>query len=257
MQIKIDAREQELIKTCEYYISIVPAFKDIKLVVENLPLGDIILSNETSDFVMIERKTIADLVASIKDGRYEEQSYRLNGLPHHNHNIIYLIEGDISKYNMFREKLDKMTIYSAIFSMNYFKGFSIMRSMNLDETATILCNMAYKIEKTPTEKQYGYYHKPEETEEPTVKEYCNVIKKIKKENITPENIGEIMLCQIPGVSSSTALAILHEFKTLPNLIKSIQENETCLSNICTTDTKNKSRKISKTTIAKIVEFLKA
>jgi hypothetical protein len=94
-------------------------------------------------------------------------------------------------------------------------------------------------------------------EEPTVKEYCNVIKKSKKENITPENIGEIMLCQIPGVSSSTALAILHEFKTLPNLIKSIQENETCLSNICTTDTKNKSRKISKTTIAKIVEFLKA
>jgi len=257
MLLKIDAREQELIKTCEYYISIVPAFKDIKLVVENLPLGDILLSNEKNDLLIIERKTVADLVASIKDGRYEEQSYRLNGLSHHNHNIIYLIEGDITKYNMFREKLDKMTIYSAIFSINYFKGFSIMRSMNLDETATILCNMAYKVAKTPEEKQAGYYSKPEEIEEPTEKEYCNVIKKIKKENITTGNIGEIMLCQIPGVSSSTALAILDEFKTLPNLIKMIQENENCLSNICTTDTKNKSRKISKTTIAKIVEFLKA
>ena len=32
-----------------------------------------------------------------------------------------------------------------------------------------------------------------------------------------DNIGEIMLCQIPGVSSASALAILAQFKTLPNL----------------------------------------
>ena len=65
-----------------------------------------------------------------------------------------------------------------------------------------------------------------------------------------------MLCQIPGVSSASALAILSQFKTLPNLIKNIQTNETCLNNICTTDPNGKFRKISKTAIATIIKFLK-
>ncbi len=66
-----------------------------------------------------------------------------------------------------------------------------------------------------------------------------------------------MLCQIPGVSSASALAILAQFKTLPNLIKSIQEDETCLSNVSTTDSNGKNRKISKTAIATIIKFLKS
>jgi hypothetical protein len=92
--------------------------------------------------------------------------------------------------------------------------------------------------------------------EATEKDYCSVIKKVKKENVTPDNIGEIMLCQIPGVSYTYALAILSHFITLPNLINCINENENCMNNICTTDANGKSRKISKTAIATIVKFLK-
>ena len=87
------------------------------------------------------------------------------------------------------------------------------------------------------------------------KDYCAVIKKVKKDNITLENIGEIMLCQIPGVSSVSAIAILREFKTLPELIKAIQQESTCLNGISTTDSKGKTRKISKTTIETIVKYL--
>jgi Holliday junction resolvasome RuvABC DNA-binding subunit len=65
-----------------------------------------------------------------------------------------------------------------------------------------------------------------------------------------------MLCQIPGISSASALAILSQFKTLPNLIQCIKNDELCLNNICTTDTNGKSRKISKTAIATIVKYLK-
>jgi hypothetical protein len=65
-----------------------------------------------------------------------------------------------------------------------------------------------------------------------------------------------MLCQIPGISSASALAILAQFKTLPNLIQCLKEDEQCLNNICTTDANGKSRKISKTAIATIVKFLK-
>jgi ERCC4-type nuclease len=274
MIIKIDTREQELLKKCEATINAIPKFKDIQLISENLPLGDIIINDGTKDCLIIERKTLTDLGASIKDGRYEEQSYRLNGIQHHNHNIIYLIEGDMFRFNTFKEQVDKQTLYSAMFSINYFKGFSVMRTNTIEETAMICCNMTYKLVGGLKAGKVGYYiNKKNEPlpislleNEDTVenlekdknsgeKEYCSVVKKVKKDNITPDNISEIMLCQIPGVSSSTALAIFKEFKTLSNLISSLKENEFCLNNTTTTDANGKSRKISKTAIANIIKFL--
>jgi ERCC4-type nuclease len=277
MIIKIDTREQELFKKCESTISAFPKFADIKLVSETLPLGDIIINDGTNDCVIIERKTLSDLAASIKDGRYEEQSYRLNGLQHHNHNIVYLVEGDMYRFNAFKERIDKQTLYSAMFSINYFKGFSIMRSNNVEETAIIACNMVYKLVGGLKAGKNGFYNNNIATNKnsddiasgdqnnidavvkevsASEKDYCSVIKKVKKDNITPDNIGEIMLCQIPGISSASALAILAQFKTLPNLIQCLKADEQCLHNICSTDVNGKSRKISKTAIATVVKFLK-
>ena len=276
MNIRIDVREHELLSKCQNTVSAVSNFKDLKFIVEQLPLGDIIINDGQNDIIIIERKTLSDLAASIKDGRYEEQSYRLNGINHHNHNIIYLIEGDFNRFNTFRERIDKQTLYSAMVSIHYYKGFSVMRSNSIEETALIVCNMAYKLNKDKT--KMGYYSNVLSNEKEKVtdtdgdnnletnvsstaptnttseKDYCSVVKKVKKENVTPENIGEIMLCQIPGISSASALAILAEFKTLPNLIKCVNEDPCCLNTICTTDTNGKSRKISKTSIATIVKY---
>lgn len=279
MLIKIDTRERELIKKCEDLLVAVPAFKELKIEVHQLPLGDIIICcnkyDKTIDNILVERKTLSDLAASIKDGRYEEQSYRLNGLPLHNHNIVYLIEGDLGKFNSFKERIDKQTLYSAMFSINYYKGFSLMRSTNMDETAFIVCNMAYKIGKDLNKQPYfsQLLAKPEDTtttigvidnpdsesgllaQQVQSKDYCSVIKKVKKDNITEENIGEIMLCQIPGISSVTALTIMEKFKTLPNLIKCIQDDPECLNGISAICSNGKSRKINQTSIASIVKYL--
>ena len=275
MIIKIDTREHELIKKCENLLVAVPAFKDLKIEVCPLPLGDIIITTNQNDNlidnIIVERKSLSDLAASIKDGRYEEQSYRLNGLSHHNHNIVYLIEGDLSKFNSFKERIDKQTLYSAMFSINYYKGFSLMRSTSMDETAFILCNMAYKIGKDTNKQPYFRQNSISASESSIVinseenviegsnanasKEYCSVIKKVKKDNITEDNIGEIMLCQIPGISSVTALTIMEKFKTLPNLIKCIQDDPECLNGISAICSNGKSRKINQTSIATIVKYL--
>ena len=274
MNIQIDCREAELLQKCETMIKMIPKFTNLKITSGALPLGDIIINDGLQDCIIIERKTFSDLAASIKDGRYKEQSYRLNGLPHHNHNIIYLIEGDITRFNSFKERIDPDTMYSAMFSINYFKGFSVMRSTSIAESASIICNMAYKIGKST--KPCFYTNVTSQPVQPDTintetnssssssssneaiseKDYCAVIKKVKKDNITIDNIGEIMLCQIPGVSSTTALSILAQYKTLPNLIKAIQDNHECLNGICTTDANGKSRKISKSAIATIIKFLK-
>lgn len=286
MIVKVDTRESDLLQQLQMQISYVPIFKSIELKSETLPIGDIIISTGTEDILIIERKSVNDLLASIKDGRYEEQSYRLNGLNHHNHNIIYLIEGDINKVNRFKSdnKTEKLTLYSAMFSLNYYKGFSVFRSFSLEETATIICNMAYKLSKE-TGTKCAYYktivQQPinleknmqassdeltenvvinEQTggdafDEKCEKDYVSVVKKVKKENITPDNIGEIMLCQIPGISSVTAIAILEKYGTLPNLLKELEQNEECLKDISYTNTKGQTRKVNKTCIANIVKFL--
>jgi ERCC4-type nuclease len=302
MLLKIDIREADLIKSCTFLLGSMPCFKDLQIVTEPLPIGDIILCNNAdpsnpTDLVIIERKSLRDLSASIKDGRYEEQSYRLNGLPHHNHNIVYLVEGSMERMNMFKGQSDKMMLYSAMVSVNYFKGFSLWRSGSLDESALIICNAAYKIAKGLREHKAPYYKYVEPTvsvpaaqsssstllplletteqidqkEENIVvattadvehvegihleKDYCAVIKKVKKENVTPGNIGEIMLCQIPSISSVTALAILAEFKTLPNLIESIKKDGACLKNLTYTTPAGQTRKISKACIDNVLKYL--
>jgi ERCC4-type nuclease len=266
MKIRVDNREQDLLKHIRELIVNIPLFKDLEVQVENLPLGDIIISNNVEDKLYIERKSINDLAASIKDGRYEEQSYRLNGLNHPNHNIIYLIEGDVNRVNRFKDnKMEKLTLYSSIFSLNYYKGFSVIRSFSIDESAIFICNTANKLRKGETENKQPYYQntKPisleenvlEQEQESSDKDYVSVVKKIKKDNITPDNIGEIMLCQIPGISSITAIAILSKFKTIQNLISQIQENENCLKDISYTNSKNQVRKVNKTCLVNLVKFL--
>lgn len=274
MIIKVDNREQELLKQIQNLVLFIPAFKQLKVETVALPLGDIIISDDTDDKLIIERKCLTDLLASIKDGRYEEQSYRLNGLNHHNHNIYYLIEGDVNKSNRFKDNnIEKLTLYSAMFSLNYFKGFSVMRTLSMEETAVFICNTANKLSKT--EKKAYYEYKPltnistinteqnnenseeklEISVEQTDKDYISVVKKVKKENITPDNIAEIMLCQIPGISSVTAVAIMDRFKTIPNLIQEIQQNDNCLKDISYQNAKGQTRKINKTSLANIVKFL--
>jgi 5'-3' exonuclease len=88
--------------------------------------------------------------------------------------------------------------------------------------------------------------------------YCDVLK-IKKEkngNITPDNIGEIMLCTIPGISSKTAIVIMKEYKTMNGLIKSLENDAHCLNNIyMETNANGKKRKISSQCIENIRSYL--
>lgn len=266
MKVRIDIREQDLLRCINDLKTNMPQYKEFEISTETLPLGDVIISTNDEDRIIIERKSISDLLSSIKDGRYEEQSYRLNGSEHHNHNIIYIIEGDIKKYNK-----DKQTLYSAIFSLNYYKGFSVIRTMTIEETAFFICNSTIKLIKGDLSNRKQYYKNGQNdsntqndqneqnnaTEQSvgTDKDYINVVKKIKKDNITPDNIYEIMLCQIPGISATTSIAIIEKFKTISNLITSIETDPNCLKDIVYSNTKGQSRRINKTCTSNIVKYL--
>lgn len=185
---------------------------------ERLPLGDIILHDPTHgqglgrDIVIFERKTLADLAASIRDGRYKEQSFRLietaAATGFHTHNIVYIIEGDLARYDERHSQITKTALHSAMVSLMYYKGFSVFRTMNVGETADFILHFADKVAK---EGPLPAAEIPTPTPTPTAS-YSEVsAKKEKRDFITRENIGEIMLAQVPGVSAKMASAILTKY----------------------------------------------
>jgi len=294
MKLVIDYREKKLIGLINSIKTMNNKFKSIEVVVENLPLSDIIIKdNQNNEKILIERKTINDLASSIQDGRYNEQSYRLNNCEVHNHNIMYLIEGNISMWNNRFTRINKDTIYSAIFSIMYYKGFSVFVTSSTVETAEFLLNTALKIDKNDksNQRKNPYYEnitssfvysgkkeqpnnkednssklnitlKPEIVESikdntventPSLK-YSKYVKREKKSNITPENIDVIMLSQIPNISVDTAMQIIHKYKTIYNLIKILTDNEKELNNFMI-KTKSGERKLNSRAIGNIKNYL--
>ena len=79
-----------------------------------------------------------------------------------------------------------------------------------------------------------------------------MVKKVKKDNITPENIGEIILSQIPGVSSHTSKIIMDKYGSLYNLLCDLDTNQKCLDDLSYTTDNGIERRISKTSITQIL-----
>jgi ERCC4-type nuclease len=273
MKIIIDERENALYKECQILLTSSQS-SSVILLKQVLVLGDILFrNNDDKDILLIERKSFLDLLSSIKDGRYEEQSYRLlNSGEFLPHSIFYLIEGMFSNL---RGPSDKKIIMSAMTSLQYFKGFSVCRTSSVYESAELIVSMADKIERELSKGKQPYFQTLPYLRGslPTVSEnaenemvvattnnnvtsanYCTVVKKVKKDNITPENIGEIILCQIPGISSVTAITIMKNFNGFPHFIDELKKNPACIENI-SIETNGKTRKINKSSIDSIRKFL--
>ena len=264
MSIKIDYREKELIEHIEKIIEKEKTFFDLSMETTNLPIGDIEVEGKDKEHsVIIERKTIRDLSASIKDGRYKEQSMRLSSSNYHNHNIVYLLEGSITSPIGFKNTLvDTQSLYGSIISLSLLKGFSIYRSGSIIDTANYICNLARKMNKTSVSMYYKNISTEKdlentiETPDSPPPKYEEAIKIQKKDNVTRENIGHIMLCQIPGVSNTTASAIMKEYGNISELVHRINADECELQKLTYTSSNGKSRKISKSVCEKIIVFLK-
>jgi ERCC4-type nuclease len=291
LEIVLDVREHALIEKLNALSASCPNNNTLSLKTEQLLLGDAAIRNQDQNEVLLfERKSLTDLLASIKDGRYEEQSHRLihtAGL--HPHNIIYVVEG---VFSTLRNPADKKVILSAMTSLSYFKGFSVFRTSAVFDTAELIWAMACKLDKefskgregrfatatlkpppqpaevaeSSTASQQSNFGPRESVDEsqlvermppqpPATESYSTFVKKAKRDNITPENIGEILLCQIPGISTTVAQAILGQYEgSFSKLLEGIKTDPDKLAAICT-ETNGKRRRISSAVVQSILTFL--
>ncbi len=271
MIVKIDYREKKLYSSLVSLLSSSEEYSG-KITLEsiNLLLGDICICNDDGrEILIIERKTLPDLESSIKDTRYREQSIRLNHHNLHNHYIMYIIEGDRNVYQTHKTEREMSTLYSAMFSLYYYKGFSILCSQGINDTAEIIFNFCKKCFRESREKngKLPYYtlnkqdiienNSEDNTEiinNNNNSDYLQCIKTQKRDNINKVNIWIIMLMQIPFISSTIANVILERYKTIPLLVSSLRENENCLQDLFTVSNEKK-RKIPSNAINNLKSFL--
>jgi hypothetical protein len=82
--------------------------------------------------------------------------------------------------------------------------------------------------------------------------YIETVKTSKKAHINRENIFQLMLMQIPGISSVSASALANEFKNIETLLQSLKhENAKTFENIKLAS----GRKLNKNILETLREFL--
>ena len=240
MNLIIDIRESKLISLFEN--------NNINFDKKQLDLGDIQINNSNNPILVFERKTLNDLLSSIVDGRYNEQSFRLGSCPILNHNIYYIIEGNIETYKDKEKSLyTKNTIYSCIYSLTYKKGFSVLLSQNTNQTYTLIHKIFTKLCNEPSNSNSNSNEN----------NYLNTMKISKKSNLTPENIGMLFLAQIPGVSKNSAEKIFKSLNitSIGQLITLLNADKSILGSVKYLNDKGKEKKLTKTVIENINKYL--
>jgi ERCC4-type nuclease len=144
---------------------------------------------------------------------------------------------------------DKKVVISCIASLNYFKGFSVHRTVSLGETALYILCMADKMSREFKKGTKPVTATDADTSVST--DYCGVVKVSKKANITKENIGQLILMQIPGISSATANEIMKPFSHFLEFVDRIRAEPEYLNGITT----EKNRKIGSNVVKGIKEFI--
>jgi ERCC4-type nuclease len=151
----IDNRETALIENFKDYGS---NLKNFRVEVCALKVGDILVSRNVScesesdsdsdsdsdiyknAVLIFERKTCADLLSSINDGRYREQKSRLLS-NFKKSQICYIIENEISaSLNKYR-KSGRQIVIGALVNKCFRDDLKTIKTRNIEETCEFLANI--------------------------------------------------------------------------------------------------------------------
>ena len=278
----IDVRENkliDLIKTKSQF----PIYQTA-----SLPVGDIIIRHSAGDItyeIILERKCVTDMIASIKDGRYKEQKIRLLSEMVSSSNkvkIAYLLEGSIDEL---RAPPDKTILIGSVISSTFRDNIPILRTSSLQDTLDFIQRLYERLvkdykdfffnqrENLITNVTISSNNEVQDIEMNTETNtntntnistntnlYLHSIKKNKKDNMTPAMWNMNCLCGIPGVSSAIAIKIAEKYPTVRSLLEAYQagidisSRENLLADIILTETDKQRRRIGNVISKRVYEY---
>lgn len=161
----------------------------------HLPLGDYLVN----DCLLIERKTLKDLIASIKSGRLFTQMFKL---AHSSKKCALLLEGtamDLAGSGMRRE-----AIQGALIHITLLLEIPILRSKDPEESAKIIRYMAQQLD----------YMNPKKA----------VVKRYRTSGLKNKQKKQLYVLQgLPGVGAERAKALLEKFGSIENMVNATEK----------------------------------
>ena len=162
LELEVDYREKKLIELLN--LSNYSRLDKVNITTPNLQVGDIIIkyhhiskSKEEIHYKMIiERKSVSDLISSIKDGRYKEQKLRIKSCQTQDlkNNIkcqfFYLIEGNVNTIK-FRKEQSIKGVYGSWISMLFRDDIKMIRTWDLEETSVFIMRLIDRVLKNAKE----------------------------------------------------------------------------------------------------------
>jgi ERCC4-type nuclease len=220
----------------------------------NLDIGDVVVSASATDpspdalLMVFERKTLADLVSSIKDGRHHEQKARLlewrrSAVPGRRR-VYYVIEG------WRPNSPDKMQV-SAVINTLFRDDIAVVLLKDASETLAFFTETFNRFTTEPAK------YSATEGGTGTEADYISQVKMKKNKNITPANVLVFQLSQIPGISTKIAQGIAAAHPTMSAFVRALDalespvERAKYVENIPIGD----NRKVGKKTAIKILEHV--
>ena len=203
----IDTREHDLIRILQAD----------ETTVKQLPVADIWIGITESQTLsegglLIERKSIKDLEASILDGRYREQKGRLlAACQEHKAQPMYIIEGSLSSAT---GRLTKKALMKVIHRLIFHYQIAVMQTASVQETAELIQALWEQWKEDPTSLQRT-------TEIVKVTDGIHIQKKTNSAH--PTQFAICCLAQCPGISVKAAEQLVSTFGTLQGVLQASQE----------------------------------
>ena len=195
----LDTRESELIQRIPDSI------------VKQLPVGDIWIGTNDQGIMegglIIERKSIRDLEASILDGRYKEQRGRILSFCQENKSQpMYILEGSLASGT---GRLQKKALMKFIHRLIFHYQIPVMQTQSVQETSELIQTLVEQWKDDPTSLQRT-------TELVKVTDGIHVQKKANAAD--PTQFAISCLAQCPGVSVKMAEQLVQTFGSLQGIL---------------------------------------
>jgi ERCC4-type nuclease len=221
--IHVDYRESELIELLKGQT------KDhITVDSQNLDVGDIVIANAATEqpYLVLERKTLADLASSNRDGRYREQRARLLSVKGQGIAIGYLIEsgpGWSSDLNrVWPGNVPETTLLSIITRLQIRYGIPVITSKDARTSQALILHLAGQIRDDAGVFAAGSGLAADATVAAAA--YTEALSAQKSANRGLKRTAAGMLCAIPGIGAKLSEGLLDACDgTLDGVMKKSQE----------------------------------
>ncbi|ORM41348.1 Crossover junction endonuclease MUS81 [Babesia sp. Xinjiang] len=171
---------------------------------------------------VLERKTTADLAASITDGRYDEQKIRMLRLVGFKH-VCYVFEdidlgSAISRANALGKRVNAAAIQSARIHTQMVTGFNVLRTTGMPHTAANILVLHTHIERCLHEHmRHSIATSARQFKDYMESQYMTFaqweLKNRKQNQMTFKELFGRQLRAIPGCGANTTQAILEAWST--------------------------------------------